>query len=109
MIRRPPRSTLFPYTTLFRSETERVDLDAVAEAAVLGVLDAVALLRQLVPELGEGAHLAHLLDEADARVDEEGDARDDLAELLLRHLARVADRVEDGDRGADGVGDLLLR
>src|SRR5256885_5209894 len=25
MIRRPPRSTLFPYTTLFRSE-ERVDL-----------------------------------------------------------------------------------
>src|SRR3712207_8349133 len=24
MIRRPPRSTLFPYTTLFRSQTERV-------------------------------------------------------------------------------------
>src|SRR3712207_8467438 len=24
MIRRPPRSTLFPYTTLFRSEIERV-------------------------------------------------------------------------------------
>src|SRR5256885_8505262 len=23
MIRRPPRSTLFPYTTLFRSDTER--------------------------------------------------------------------------------------
>src|SRR3712207_8499872 len=27
MIRRPPRSTLFPYTTLFRSE-ERVGVDA---------------------------------------------------------------------------------
>src|SRR5436189_2383083 len=26
MIRRPPRSTLFPYTTLFRSEEERVDV-----------------------------------------------------------------------------------
>src|SRR3712207_8790071 len=25
MIRRPPRSTLFPYTTLFRSEERRVD------------------------------------------------------------------------------------
>src|SRR2546425_8745150 len=25
MIRRPPRSTLFPYTTLFRSEDPRVD------------------------------------------------------------------------------------
>src|SRR3712207_7047408 len=24
MIRRPPRSTLFPYTTLFRSETDRL-------------------------------------------------------------------------------------
>src|SRR5256885_13240955 len=24
MIRRPPRSTLFPYTTLFRSEIERI-------------------------------------------------------------------------------------
>src|SRR3712207_6867883 len=34
MIRRPPRSTLFPYTTLFRSE--RVELGALAqEAAVL--------------------------------------------------------------------------
>src|SRR3712207_8164779 len=25
MIRRPPRSTLFPYTTLFRSEARRID------------------------------------------------------------------------------------
>src|SRR5690349_22393832 len=25
MIRRPPRSTLFPYTTLFRSRTDRCD------------------------------------------------------------------------------------
>ncbi|MEU8353154.1 hypothetical protein AB0C60_28250, partial [Streptomyces sp. NPDC048845] len=31
-----------------------------------------------------GAHLAHLLDEADARVDEEGDPGDDVAELLRR-------------------------
>src|SRR3712207_7023804 len=28
MIRRPPRSTLFPYTTLFRSEVCRVGLEA---------------------------------------------------------------------------------
>src|SRR5256885_8788695 len=27
MIRRPPRSTLFPYTTLFRSGVQRGDLD----------------------------------------------------------------------------------
>src|SRR5258708_28578162 len=29
MIRRPPRSTLFPYTTLFRSSRKRVLLDEV--------------------------------------------------------------------------------
>src|SRR2546426_9382941 len=28
MIRRPPRSTLFPYTTLFRSERTRVQMHA---------------------------------------------------------------------------------
>ena len=37
MIRRPPRSTLFPYTTLFRSQAavvvEAVAEDLVAEAA----------------------------------------------------------------------------
>src|SRR3712207_7569456 len=43
MIRRPPRSTLFPYTTLFRSQDRTIDeigreeiVDAVARAALLG-------------------------------------------------------------------------
>src|SRR6266496_4673972 len=52
MIRRPPRSTLFPYTTLFRSE-----LLLVARAAEAHVLldpedvadDPAALLLQLLP------------------------------------------------------------
>src|SRR3712207_7114371 len=34
MIRRPPRSTLFPYTTLFRSEKERYPSRPVAEEEV---------------------------------------------------------------------------
>src|SRR3989449_10653295 len=46
MIRRPPRSTLFPYTTLFRSlDRRRVDdhrLEAPLEGAVL--LDVLAVL-----------------------------------------------------------------
>src|SRR6266567_8900414 len=33
MIRRPPRSTLFPYTTLFRSARAQVDRRLVAEPA----------------------------------------------------------------------------
>src|SRR5690348_18349192 len=32
MIRRPPRSTLFPYTTLFRSETLRLPLLSAKDA-----------------------------------------------------------------------------
>src|SRR5258705_7337336 len=33
MIRRPPRSTLFPYTTLFRSERAEADQKAAGESA----------------------------------------------------------------------------
>src|SRR2546422_3894845 len=39
MIRRPPRSTLFPYTTLFRSAVDAdVDRRAVRQQADLGVV-----------------------------------------------------------------------
>src|SRR5256885_9550547 len=40
MIRRPPRSTLFPYTTLFRSDEQ------VAEAGILGALGVCDELRR---------------------------------------------------------------
>src|SRR2546430_7001622 len=38
MIRRPPRSTLFPYTTLFRSRRALYQINP-AEAAKIGALD----------------------------------------------------------------------
>src|SRR5256885_7905966 len=41
MIRRPPRSTLFPYTTLFRSERGEVERD-VAEAVLARPRDRLA-------------------------------------------------------------------
>src|SRR3989442_9552802 len=54
MIRRPPRSTLFPYTTLFRSQLGGSALDAaVAVQMVLGLVE---------PEssgIGGGAFLLH--------------------------------------------------
>src|SRR3712207_7084743 len=37
MIRRPPRSTLFPYTTLFRSRLGREDQQALDQLALGGV------------------------------------------------------------------------
>ena len=69
-------------------QAERVHLHAVAEPAGLLVGDAVPLARDLVPELDEGAHLAHLLDEPDARVHEERDAGDDVASARPRAPAR---------------------
>src|SRR3712207_8305932 len=38
MIRRPPRSTLFPYTTLFRSRPERLEREHHALLDLLGVV-----------------------------------------------------------------------
>src|SRR3989449_7917022 len=62
MIRRPPRSTLFPYTTLFRSPH---DIDEIEEVEPAG---RVPELRQhdggLAPVLGGVVHLVdHLLPE----------------------------------------------
>src|SRR2546421_8689833 len=37
MIRRPPRSTLFPYTTLFRSELQSRAEDGIRDLIVTGV------------------------------------------------------------------------
>src|SRR3712207_8753224 len=46
MIRRPPRSTLFPYTTLFRSLGDRFHIDAVdAEFTGLDALLCADVLR----------------------------------------------------------------
>src|SRR2546425_9331239 len=36
MIRRPPRSTLFPYTTLFRSQADQLSVDVSDPYKVLG-------------------------------------------------------------------------
>src|SRR3712207_7823356 len=41
MIRRPPRSTLFPYTTLFRSRAGVRVLDRLAQRAVAAVVEGV--------------------------------------------------------------------
>src|SRR5438132_3357200 len=47
MLRRPPRSTLFPYTTLFRSGAILTDVGSVKQAVI----------RDLLLHLPEGVHL----------------------------------------------------
>src|SRR3712207_8642853 len=63
MIRRPPRSTLFPYTTLFRSGDsdgglvggERLGVD---EVGIRGDFHFVtARIREIVPAVGNGVQL----------------------------------------------------
>src|SRR3712207_7011404 len=48
MIRRPPRSTLFPYTTLFRSDNELV---LGTHGRGIWVVDDITPLRALTPEV----------------------------------------------------------
>src|SRR3712207_8619945 len=63
MIRRPPRSTLFPYTTLFRSDVDAV-VHQLQEVAVLAedVLVVGGRLQRLVEvaEAQPGLDLGHL-------------------------------------------------
>src|SRR2546422_5719755 len=58
MIRRPPRSTLFPYTTLFRSQPDPPALPAQVEGdhrALAGAVPARALDGRLPRRLGGAA------------------------------------------------------
>src|SRR3712207_7884596 len=73
MIRRPPRSTLFPYTTLFRSQR----VGAAREAD--GVRDA-AVGRELALELLHG------------RAEREVAPRDDLAHRSEEHTSELQSR-----------------
>src|SRR3712207_6954423 len=54
MIRRPPRSTLFPYTTLFRSRGQDVE-GRIQQAAV--VVDGGRAVDDLLP--GVAVHIGH--------------------------------------------------
>src|SRR5688572_31002540 len=59
MIRRPPRSTLFPYTTLFRSAVMAADHGEAGRSAVHGVD---------LPDVGEPPDPPSLLEETRTRL-----------------------------------------
>src|SRR3712207_8637686 len=66
MIRRPPRSTLFPYTTLFRSDVEAALDDGgrqqhVVLAVVEGAHHLLELGRRHLAVADDHLHLGHLL------------------------------------------------
>src|SRR5256886_13194337 len=112
MIRRPPRSTLFPYTTLFRSAAEALELALLEHAQDLG--------------LGHGREAGDLVEEERAPVGQLEAAllpprRAGERALLVAEQLRLEQRL--GERGAvdrderaaaprrarvDGAGDELL-
>src|SRR3712207_8940112 len=59
MIRRPPRSTLFPYTTLFRSEAGRAHHRADAALRVVAIDQLPAQPRRLAVLAALGHHAEH--------------------------------------------------
>src|SRR3712207_6905276 len=62
MIRRPPRSTLFPYTTLFRSYAEVAEVTGGLAQRFVAVVEAAKIIKayraeeQVTTDLGEQAH-----------------------------------------------------
>src|SRR2546427_9920355 len=101
MIRRPPRSTLFPYTTLFRSDLGRFEVADLADEDHVGVLahDVAQTGREREPDLRLHGDLVHALQLVlDGVLD-----RDDLA---VRRVDLVEGAVERGGlAGARRPGD----
>src|SRR3712207_7316065 len=89
MIRRPPRSTLFPYTTLFRSGAER----RLRQRAVDRVQDRVVLPQAKAEGDREGDHA-------------DDDSRPQLVEVLDEREALL---VSDGPRSEEHTSELQSR
>src|SRR3712207_8815826 len=88
MIRRPPRSTLFPYTTLFRSSgggprLERLACDAAGLARLRHFL---WLLRFFFGRFAGGAHVHELVQE----IEPEGRAEDRKSTRLNSSHANIS-------------------
>src|SRR5256886_17580441 len=109
MIRRPPRSTLFPYTTLFRSNflrqstaLLRLNLGGLAARSgavltiLIGVTCAVGVLVSMLA-MGTGAHRQAL-----------GDVRDDVAVVVSRGSSDL-DRSEEHTSELQSQSNLVCR
>src|SRR2546425_2545022 len=103
MIRRPPRSTLFPYTTLFRSE---IVVGAVVALHAVVIADIVAVIagrfrHRHQPDAG-GAQLVDVVELLDQAVQ--------VADAVAVRVVERADEHFVADRAAGpGWGGCLLR
>src|SRR2546430_9331962 len=93
MIRRPPRSTLFPYTTLFRSVVEQADREGRRRRGVDGADEAA----ELVVAAGPGGGELHT--GAEAIVHDVLPGELDPGESALGAVRRGLDRPQEGRPG----------
>src|SRR5258708_17932275 len=94
MIRRPPRSTLFPYTTLFRSRSEGI-IPALESA------HALAHAAKLAPGLPRDAILlVNLSGRGDKRSEEHTSELQSPDHLVCRLLLEKKNQMNDTDRSA---------
>src|SRR3712207_9595217 len=100
MIRRPPRSTLFPYTTLFRSDLSEGDLVLTFNKTI----DLMRQVREMLADVSPDHPLRRTLGEAE-RLLRRGIVEQSLtlgfAPLELPELL-PADAALDGDRPSNG-------
>src|SRR3712207_7215594 len=96
MIRRPPRSTLFPYTTLFRSHSHNNSIEALTSGAMAGVWEWV---RSKIPANVEvfdaHAHIGVDVDRSEEHTSELQSRQYLVCRLLLEKkkiFTRVVDR-----------------
>src|SRR2546422_7706580 len=87
MIRRPPRSTLFPYTTLFRSQASQHDRADAAQVLTVAGRAGDVLQQAQAAELREQAALGLL----------------NLREHVIEGIGQQIELVSTGARRSDGV------
>src|SRR3712207_8767202 len=97
MIRRPPRSTLFPYTTLFRSLVRELAAGVTPHLFFLGVLDGRDLPSIAPPTLKERIFLAFPTVRSEEHTSELQSRQYLVCRLLLekkktKHYALVSER-----------------
>src|SRR2546430_12298095 len=97
MIRRPPRSTLFPYTTLFRSEKEQGERAPLAERMRPRTLDEFLGQEHLT---GEGRFLRRAI-QLDQRSEEHTSELQSQSNLVCRLLLEKKKHSEHTTYGPD--------
>src|SRR5258707_1528676 len=101
MIRRPPRSTLFPYTTLFRSGIGQDGVSSLRRAGVIdldGIGDIAGVERERIRRAADAVDLR-----IDLRIDGSGLTAGDAGLVLIGLSASHAGR--EGQRAAGSRGD----